>query len=50
MHNLADDLAEQNNLADTMPDKRDELRRELVTWDQSVNAPIPTEQNPGYTG
>jgi arylsulfatase A-like enzyme len=50
LYNLVDDIGEENNLAKTMPDKRDELLDALVAWRQSVNAPVPTEHNPGYTG
>jgi len=50
LYNLADDLGEKNNLAEKMPDKTDELLKELLAWRRSVNAPIPTEQNPDYSG
>ena len=50
LYNLADDIGEQNNLAKTMPEKRDELLQELVAWRQSINAPIPTRHNTDYTG
>jgi arylsulfatase A-like enzyme len=50
LYNLADDIGEEDNLANTMPDKRDELLDALVEWRQSMNAPVPTEHNLGYTG
>jgi len=50
LYNLADDLGEQNNLAKAMPEKTQELLKLLVEWRQRVNAPVPTEHNPKYTG
>jgi arylsulfatase A-like enzyme len=48
LYNLKDDLGEQNNLAETMPEKTEELRRMLIEWRKSVDAPVPTEKNPQY--
>jgi len=50
LYNLADDIGEENNLAEAMPAKRDELLGLLVAWRESVNAPVPSEHNPDYTG
>jgi len=50
LYDLENDIDESNNLADAMPEKRDELLAALVAWRQSVNAPVPTEHNPAYTG
>lgn len=50
LYNLADDIDEQNNLAKTMPEKTEQLLQELVAWRRSLNAPIPNEHNPDYTG
>jgi arylsulfatase A-like enzyme len=48
LYNLADDISEQNNLADTMPEKAAELHRLMLDWRKEVNAPVPTELNPEY--
>ena len=50
LYNLAADLAEENNLADSNTAKRDELLADLEAWRASLNAPIPTEHNTEYTG
>lgn len=42
LYNLADDIGESRNLASTMPDKARELHNRLVSWRESVNAPMPT--------
>ncbi len=47
LYNLQHDLGEQKDLADAMPEKRDELHRLLVEWRASVHAQMPTE-NPSY--
>jgi arylsulfatase A-like enzyme len=48
LYNLAEDIGEQNNLANTYPTKRDELLNYLENWWEDTNAPIPTELNPEY--
>jgi len=48
LYNLADDISEQNNLADVMPKKAAELHQLMLAWRQEVNAPVPTELNPEY--
>jgi arylsulfatase A-like enzyme len=48
LYNLADDIAEQNNLVDAMPDKAAELHQLMLSWRKKVNAPVPTELNPEY--
>jgi arylsulfatase A-like enzyme len=48
LYNLADDISEENNLVDSMPEKADELHQLLLDWRKEVNAPIPTELNPEY--
>jgi arylsulfatase A-like enzyme len=50
LYNLADDIGETSNLAKAMPEKTQELLNLLVEWRQRVNAPVPTEHNPDYTG
>ena len=48
LYNLTDDIAEQNNLAKTMPEKATELHKLMLAWRKAVNAPVPTELNPDY--
>ncbi len=48
LYNLTDDIAEQNNLIDTMPEKAAELHTLMLAWRKEVNAPVPTELNPDY--
>ncbi|TKD63382.1 sulfatase [Flavobacterium sp. ASW18X] len=48
LYNLAEDIGERNNLAETHPEKREELLRLLKNWWEETNAPIPTELNPEY--
>lgn len=49
LFNLAEDIGEENNLADSNPDKVKELLTILKEWQKQVNAPIPTELNPEYS-
>jgi len=48
LYNLKDDIGEQNNLVDTMPEKATELHTLMLDWRKKVNAPVPTELNPDY--
>ena len=48
LYNLKEDLGEKNNLAETMPEKANELRCTLIEWRKSVCAPVPAEKNPQY--
>jgi len=48
LYNLRDDIAEQNNLAEIMPEKTSELHKLMLAWRKAVNAPVPTELNPDY--
>jgi len=48
LYNLADDISEQNNLVDSMPEKASELHQLMLAWRKEVNAPVPTELNPEY--
>jgi hypothetical protein len=43
LFDLSKDLAEQNDLSETMPQKRDQLLKELKSWQQSVKAEFPTK-------
>jgi arylsulfatase A-like enzyme len=48
LYNIVEDMGETNNLALEMPGKVFELREIMYAWRDSVNAPVPTEQNPDY--
>ncbi|HUT34355.1 MAG TPA: sulfatase, partial [Planctomycetota bacterium] len=48
LYDLKDDLGESKDLAAAQPDKAKELLADLKAWQKSVNAPIPTQLNPGY--
>jgi len=48
LYNLDEDLGEANNLADENPRKTKQLHRLLKQWREEINAPVPTELNPGY--
>jgi arylsulfatase A-like enzyme len=41
LYDLVDDIRERKNLADEMPDKRDELHGLLKDWRKKVDAPVP---------
>ncbi|MDZ4686060.1 MAG: sulfatase [Planctomycetaceae bacterium] len=42
LYNLKEDIGEATNLAAQMPEKRNELHRQLKTWRTTVQAPLPT--------
>lgn len=48
LYNLAKDIGETKDLAESMPDKANQLHAMLVAWRKKVNAPVPTDQNPEY--
>lgn len=48
LYNLADDIGERNDLSNTNTAKRDELLNDLLAWQKSVNALIPSERNPHF--
>mgnify|MGYP006124443787 CR=1 FL=1 len=48
LYNLQNDIRERKNLAETMPEKRDELYHQLRKWQKQVNAPRPSEHNPQF--
>jgi arylsulfatase A-like enzyme len=48
LYNLKKDIGEQNNLAEQMPAKAEELRKHLGAWRKAVNAQLP-KQNPKYS-
>ncbi len=47
LFNLREDIGEQHDLAATMPDKVEELRKRLHAWRQEVGAQMPM-RNPKY--
>jgi arylsulfatase A len=47
LYDLRDDISEQHDLAEKMPDKVDELRKRLHAWRDEVGAQLPT-RNPKY--
>jgi arylsulfatase A-like enzyme len=48
LYNLKDDVGEQNNLAEKMPEKAKELYELMIAWRKSVDAAVPTKLNPAY--
>lgn len=48
LYNLKEDLGETKNLAESHPEKREELYRRLKQWIEQTHAPIPTEPNPYF--
>jgi len=48
LYNLAQDPGERNNLAQSNPQKRDELLAVLLDWMKKTDARMPTEPNPQY--
>lgn len=48
LYDLENDRGEHKNLANTHPELRDALVKELITWHGTAKAPIPTEKNPNY--
>ncbi len=50
LFNLKDDISESRNMAETNPQKRDELYKELQRWLESTNAPTQFNPNPAYSG
>jgi arylsulfatase A len=47
LYNMRDDIGEQHNLDDKLPDKVEELRKRLHAWREEVGAQMPT-RNPKY--
>ncbi len=47
LYNLRDDIGEENNLAEKMPEKAGELREMLHSWRELVDAKMP-KPNPDY--
>ncbi len=47
LYDLGKDLGEQNDLASSMPDRAESLRKQLHTWRESVGARVPVP-NPDF--
>ncbi len=50
LFNLKEEIVEKYNIAETSPDKLKELLEILDNLREKVNAPVPTDLNPGYSG
>jgi len=48
LYNLRDDIGEEHDLSDAMPDKVRELQEAMDAWRVAVGADVPTELNPEY--
>ena len=48
LYNLKNDISERNNLANSNPEKVQELSTLLENWRQMTGAPVPTKLNPDY--
>ncbi len=48
LYDLREDIRERKNLAESMPEKREELHRVLKAWREEIGAPVPTEPNPKF--
>jgi arylsulfatase A-like enzyme len=48
LYNLADDIGERKNLANSNTARRDELLGDLLAWLKSADALVPTQPNPKY--
>lgn len=48
LYNLENDLSEQYNLAEEMPEKVEELHLMLKKWREDIGAPVPNQLNPDY--
>jgi len=48
LYHLREDLDESQNVAETNPEKVDELYSKLDAWRKRLNAPVPTQVNEAY--
>ncbi len=48
LFNLSKDIGETTNVADTFPEKVQELKQMIDNWIEQTNAPIPSELNPDF--
>lgn len=48
LYNLEMDIGEEDNLAASRVEKREELHSQLKAWRAALDAPVPTKRNPDY--
>lgn len=48
LYNLADDIGEEHNLADELPDTVTQLHKQMIAWRTQLGAPVPSDPNPQY--
>jgi arylsulfatase A-like enzyme len=48
LYDLDNDISEKNNLAESLPEKREELLGMMKEWWRLTSAPIPQTPNPEY--
>jgi len=48
LYNLEEDIGEENDLSNEIPDKTQELHQKLEKWRQDIGAPVPQKKNPLY--
>lgn len=48
LYNLKKDLGESKNLCNIRNKKRNKLLKDLLKWQQEINAPLPLQPNPDY--
>ncbi|OYP37502.1 sulfatase [Rhodopirellula sp. MGV] len=48
LYDLQTDVGESTNLANSNPEVRDRLHKELQQWRRNSHAPVPTEPNPNF--
>jgi len=48
LYDLQTDIGERHDRSESMPDQTQKLHAQLKQWRRSVDAPIPTQQNPEY--
>jgi arylsulfatase A-like enzyme len=48
LYNLKNDISEANNLCNSEIEKRNELLNDLLSWQQEINAPLPSKPNPEF--
>jgi len=48
LYDLEADIGERKNLAETMPEKLEELKAMLYAWRADIDAAVPTEPNPTF--
>jgi hypothetical protein len=49
LYDLSKDISESENLVNTFPEKHQQLMQKMIQWRQDVDAPVPTQKNPGYS-